>query len=156
MSWQIGKVLQILLKGFPFSKGIGGNNMSSPIFWRNHSWFLEYRQGRSNLRIFWGIPLTSLSKSQLDAPIYIGAVMAERNIFLSPLCLFAKTSPLNWAVASGNGNKRNLRIFWGVHLTSLIQKSQLDAPIYWCCYGSERNILSRFAYSPRHRLWTEL
>jgi hypothetical protein len=31
----------------------------------------------------------------LDAPIYIGAVTAERDIFLSPLCLFVKTSPLN-------------------------------------------------------------
>jgi hypothetical protein len=33
----------------------------------------------------------------------IGGVLAERNIF-SPLFLFVKMSPVNLAVASGNGN----------------------------------------------------
>jgi hypothetical protein len=34
----------------------------------------------------------------------IGAVIAERNI-LTPLHLFVMTSPINKAVASGNGNR---------------------------------------------------
>jgi hypothetical protein len=33
----------------------------------------------------------------------IGAVITERNIF-APLCIFIMTSPINKAVASGNGN----------------------------------------------------
>ncbi len=32
--------------------------------------------------------------------------------------------------------------FWRVHLTSLIQKVKLDAPLYWRCHKAERNILS--------------
>jgi hypothetical protein len=54
--------------------------------------------------VFWGSPIITYLKSQLDAPICIGGVIAERNI-LSPLCLIVQTSPLNLALASGNRNR---------------------------------------------------
>ncbi len=56
------------------------------------------------LQGFGGILLTFTYSNVNQMRQYIGAVIAERNI-LSPLCLSAKTSPINLAVASENGNK---------------------------------------------------
>jgi hypothetical protein len=49
-------------------------------------------QTTENWRIFWGV--------HLELPI--GGVIAERKFV--PLCLFVNTSPVNLAVANGNGN----------------------------------------------------
>jgi hypothetical protein len=51
-------------------------------------------QTTENLRIFWGVHLA----------LPIGGVIAERNILYHLPIYFGKTSPVNLAVASGNGN----------------------------------------------------
>ena len=45
-------------------------------------------------RIFYGVHMA----------LPIGGVITERKIF-TPLCLFIQTSPIDFAVASGNGNR---------------------------------------------------
>jgi hypothetical protein len=43
-------------------------------------------------------------KNQLDAPILYAPSITERKVS-TPLCLFNQTSPIDFAVASGNGNR---------------------------------------------------
>jgi hypothetical protein len=56
------------------------------------------------LRIFEGFTWHYLFKKSIRCANILAEFIAERNI-LSPLCLLPKTSPLNLAVASGNGNR---------------------------------------------------
>jgi hypothetical protein len=68
------------------------------------------RQGGSNLQdedsIIKGYHGIAYLKSHLEAPMSntIGAVITERNI-LTPLFLCIQTSPIDFAVASGNENR---------------------------------------------------
>jgi hypothetical protein len=51
-----------------------------------------------------GFILLRLIKKSISSANTIGAVITERNILI-PLPLFVMTSPINKAVASGNGNR---------------------------------------------------
>ncbi len=64
------------------------------------------RHGGSNLEDeYLGFTWHHLFKKSIRcANTYIGWVRADRSS-LTPLCLFIMTSPINWALARGNGNR---------------------------------------------------
>jgi hypothetical protein len=97
-----------ILQGIPFfvsCVSIGENNTSAPINWRGRI-FLLNRHGGTNFQDKYlnilGFTLHHLIKKSIRCANTIGAVITERNT-LTPLFLFIMTSPINKALASGNG-----------------------------------------------------
>ncbi len=79
-----------------------------------------------------GVTLHRLIKKSIRCANTIGAVITERKI-LTPLHLFVMTSPLNKAVASGNGNrlfteKRHVKISYNLRSPQYHTNAELLCP----------------------------
>ncbi len=87
----------------------------------------------------WGFTWHSLIKKLIRCANTIGAFITERKI-LTPLCLFIQTSPIDFAVASGNGN----RLFAGklhVQITNkLFDRHNARVKLHYCILPDAPNL----------------